>query len=99
MQYLKVGADKDPKSAKFASRTSFGIFLGMPVGQSGFLIFDPTRAGVLVRSDVKLFDDIPGYPRLMSAKARMQATPTMIKNPVQRQKAKHFNVVYHWVRE
>ena len=24
---------------------------------------------------------------------------SMIKNPVQRQKAKHFNVVYHWVRE
>ena len=46
----------------------------MPVGQSGFLIFDPTRASVLVRSDVKFFDDIPGYPRLRSAKARMQAT-------------------------
>lgn len=75
VQYLKVGADKDPKSAKFASRTSFGIFLGMPVGQSGFLVFDPTRSGVLVRSDVKFFDDIPGYPRLMSAKARMEATP------------------------
>ena len=75
MQYLKVGADKDPKSAKFASRTSFGIFLGMPVGKSGFLIFDPKRAGVLVRSDVKFFDDIPGYPRLMSANARMEATP------------------------
>ena len=24
---------------------------------------------------------------------------SMIKNPVQRQKEKHFNVVYHWVRE
>ena len=24
---------------------------------------------------------------------------SMIINPVQRQKAKHFNVVYHWVRE
>ena len=47
----------------------------MPVGQSGFLVFDPTRSGVLVRSDVKFFDDIPGYPRLMSAKARMEATP------------------------
>ena len=23
----------------------------------------------------------------------------MIINPVQRQKAKHFNVVYHWVKE
>ena len=30
---------------------------------------------MLVRSDVKFFDDIPGYPRLMSANARMEATP------------------------
>ena len=27
------------------------------------------------------------------------AALSMIQNPVQRQKAKHFNVVYHWVRE
>ena len=74
VQYLKVGADKELKSAKFASRTAFGIFLGMPKGQAGFLIFDPTRTGILVRSDVKFFDSIPGYPRLMSPKARMEAT-------------------------
>ena len=72
VHYLKVGADKNKKSAKFASRTSLGIYLGMPVGQSGFLVFDPKRAGVLVRSDMKFFDDIPGYPRLMSANAKRE---------------------------
>lgn len=72
VQYLKAGVDKDPKSAKFASRTEFGIFLGMPVAQSGFLIFDPKRAGMIVRSDVRFFEDVPGYPRLMSHKARSQ---------------------------
>ena len=75
VQYLQIGADKDPKSAKFASRTSFGIFPSMPMGHSGCLIFDLTRASSLVRSDVKFFDDIPDYPRLMSSKAKMQATP------------------------
>ena len=70
-----MGADRNKKSAKFASRTSLDIYLGMPVGQSGFLVFDPKRAGVLVRSDVKFFDDIPEYPRLMSAKARREDQP------------------------
>ena len=40
VQYLKVGHDKDPKSAKFASRTAFGVFLGMAAGQAGYSIFD-----------------------------------------------------------
>ena len=34
-------------------------------------------------------------------KVYSDSTPalSMIRNPVQRQKAKHFNVQYHWVRE
>ena len=65
VQYLKVGSDMGRKGAKYASRTSFGIFLGMPPGQTGFLVFDPLRASVLVRRDVRFYDDIPGYPRLV----------------------------------
>ena len=65
VQYLKVGHDKNRKSEKFASKTSYGVFLGMAIGQAGYLIFDPTRAGVLVRTDVKFHDSVPGYPRLV----------------------------------
>lgn len=65
VQYLKVGHDKNKKSEKFASKTSYGVFLGMAIGQAGYLIFDPTRAGVLVRTDVKFHDSVPGYPRLV----------------------------------
>ena len=53
------------KGAKYASKTSFGIFLGMPLGQADFLVFDPLRASLLVRRDVRFYDDIHGYPRLM----------------------------------
>ena len=38
----------------------------MPQNQAGYLIYDPLRTGVLVRDDVRFFDNIPGYPRLMS---------------------------------
>ena len=66
VQYLKVGHDKGKQSEKYASKTSFGIFLGMPSNQASYLIFDPLRPDVIVRDDVKFFDDTPGYPRLMS---------------------------------
>ena len=64
VQYLKVGHDKDKKGDKFATRTAYGIFLGMPKHQAGYLIWDPTRTEILVRDDIKFYDDIPGYPRL-----------------------------------
>ena len=66
VQYLLIGHDKRKQSEKFASKTAFGIFLGMPSNQAGFLIFDPSRKGVLVRDDVKFFEDVPGYNRLMA---------------------------------
>lgn len=69
VQYLKVGHDKENKSAKYASKTSYGVFLGMAVGQAGFLIFDPTRVEVVVRTDVKFHESIPGYPRLIGRNA------------------------------
>ena len=74
VQYLKVGHDKDKQSNKFASRTAFAIFLGMPSKQAGYLIYDPLRTGVLVRDDVRFYDDIPGYPRLVTNKLK-QPTP------------------------
>ena len=64
VQYLKVGHDKDKKGNKFATKTAYGIFLGMPKHQAGYLVWDPTRTEILVRDDVKFYDDIPGYPRL-----------------------------------
>ena len=64
VQYLKVGHDKDNKGEKYATRTAYGIFLGMPKNQAGFLIWDPTRTDMLVRDDVKFYDEVPGYPRL-----------------------------------
>ena len=70
VQYLRVGHDKNKQSEKYASKTSFGIFLGMPSNQAGFLIFDPLRPGMLVRDDVKFFEDVPGYPRLMRKATR-----------------------------
>ena len=47
----------------------------MPSNQAGFLVFDPQRPGVLVRDDVKFFDDIPGYPRLMDKATRDVEAP------------------------
>ena len=72
VQYLKVGHDRDPKSAKFASRTAYGVFLGMAAGQAGYRIFDPLRAGLIVRTDVRFYDFVPGYPRLMGKTAAAQ---------------------------
>ena len=68
VQYLKVGHDKEKQSNKFASKTSYAIFLGMPKNQAGYLIWDPTRSDILVRDDVRFYDDIPGYPRLVLKK-------------------------------
>lgn len=75
VQYLKRGPEKGKQSEKFASRTAFGIFLGMPSKQAGYLVWDPQRTGVLVRDDVRFFDNIPGYPRLMSKAARQPEQP------------------------
>ena len=72
VQYLKVGHNKDPKSAKFASRTAFGVILGMAAGQAGYRIFDPLQVGLIVRTDVRFYDSVPGYPRLMGQKAAPQ---------------------------
>ena len=36
----------------------------MPKHQAGYLIWDPTRTEILVRDDIKFYDDVPGYPRL-----------------------------------
>lgn len=64
VQYLKVGHDKK-NMGKLAPKTAYGVFLGMPKNQAGFLIWDPTRTEILVRTDVKFYDDTPGYPRLL----------------------------------
>ena len=40
-----------------------------------------------------------GFPVRITVFCDSTAALSMILNPVQRQKAKHFNVVYHWVRE
>ena len=40
-----------------------------------------------------------GFPVSITVQCDSTSALSMIKNPVQRQKAKHFNVVYHWVRE
>ena len=40
-----------------------------------------------------------GFPLDIVVYSDSTSALSMIKNPVQRQKAKHFNVVYHWVRE
>ena len=69
VQYLKVGHDKDRSSEKFASRTAYAIFLGMVQGQAGFLLFDPLRANLVIRTDVKFHDSVPGYPRLVGKHA------------------------------
>ena len=55
--------------ANHASRTTFGVFLDMPPCQATFLVSDPLNASMLVRSDVKFFDDVPRYPRLLAKKA------------------------------
>ena len=68
VQYLKVGHDKEKHSNKFASKTAYAIFLGMPKNQAGYLLWDPTRSDILVRDDVRFYDDTPGYPRLVLKK-------------------------------
>ena len=39
------------------------------------------------------------FPNNITVHTDSTSALSMIQNPVQRQKAKHFNVVYHWVRE
>ena len=39
------------------------------------------------------------FPNQIKIYCDSTAASSMILNPVQRQKAKHFNVQYHWVRE
>ena len=39
------------------------------------------------------------FPNQITIHTDSTSALSMIQNPVQRQKAKHFNVVYHWVRE
>ena len=70
-----MGHDKGRKSEKFASRTAYGIFLGMAQGQAGFLILDPMRANKVVRTDVVFHDSIPGYPRLVGRAALPTSQP------------------------
>ena len=74
VQYLKVGHDKDKKGNKFATKTAYGIFLGMPKNKAGYLIWDPTRPQIMVRDDVRFYDDVPGYQRLQIDK-RSPAVP------------------------
>ena len=69
VQYLKIGHDK-PTAGKLAPKTAYGIFLGLPKDQAGFLIWDPTRPEIMVRTDVKFYEDQPGFPRL-----RQKASP------------------------
>ena len=75
VQYLRVGHDIERKSDKFASKTSFGIFLGMAQKQAGFLILDPLRANLVIRTDVKFHDSVPGYPRLVGRCAPANRLP------------------------
>lgn len=75
VQYLRVGHDKGRKSEKFASKTAYGIFLGMAQGQAGFLILDPTRAKKIVRTNVVFHESIPGYPRLVGRAALPASQP------------------------
>ena len=47
VQYLLIGHDKGRRREKYASGTSFRIFLSMPSSHAGYLIIDPLRTGVL----------------------------------------------------
>ena len=69
VQYLKVGHDKNKQGEKYATRTAFGVFIGLATDQAGYNIFDPLRAGVMVRTDVRFFEEVLGYPRLMGGRA------------------------------
>ena len=71
VQYLKVGHDKD-NGGKLTPKTAYAIFIGMPKDQSGYLIWDPTRSEILVRTDVKFYDNVPGYPRMKNSNQPMQ---------------------------
>ena len=59
MQYLKVGHDKNKQEDKYAARTAFGVFIGMAADQAGYNIFDPLRASVMVRTNVRFFEEVP----------------------------------------
>ena len=69
VQYLLVGHDKNKQGDKYAARTAFGVYIGLAADQAGYNIFDPLRAGVMVRTDVRFFEEVPGYPRLMGGRA------------------------------
>ena len=69
VQYLKVGAEKNKQGDKFALRTCFGVFIGMAAGSAGYNVFDPHRVGVIARMDVRFFEEVPGYPKLMGGRA------------------------------
>ena len=69
VHYLKVGHDKNKQGDKYAARTAFGVFIGLAAYQAGYNIFDLLRAGVMVRTDVRFFEEVPGYPRLMGGRA------------------------------
>ena len=69
VQYLKVGGEKNSQGDKFAPRTCFGVFLGMAAGSAGYNVFDPHRVGVISRMDVRFFEEVPGYPKLMGGRA------------------------------
>ena len=72
---MKVGAEKNRQGDKFAPRTCFGVFLGMAAGSAGYNVFDPHRAGVIARTNVRFFEEVPGYPKLMGGRApQVEAT-------------------------
>ena len=43
--------------------------------QAGFLIFDLLRAHLVIRTDVKFHDSVPGYPRLVGKFAPVNRLP------------------------
>ena len=44
VHYLMRGAEKGKHSEKYAYRTVFGIFVGMPSGQPGYLVWEDILA-------------------------------------------------------
>ena len=45
------------------------LALGIAAGSAGYNVFDPHRAGVIARTDVRFFEEVPGYPKLMGGRA------------------------------
>ena len=47
----------------------------MAAGSAGYNVFDPHRVGVIARTDVRFFEEVPGYPKLMGGRApQVEAT-------------------------